>query len=140
MSLYHASTVDFKLGPGTGKYAFEIGSPSIAATLGKWVGERVGERVVGGSPETEQEEVQVPSLNAKHSKVHEDEQAQVPPPVATQEEEQALSVPTADTQAGVQVEVQPQDVAASVKATRRHSRSDVAAMVPMMVEEEETMV
>ena len=118
-------------------YAVDIGSPSIA-TLGEWVRERVGELVVGGSPETEQEEVQVPSLNAKHSKVHEDEQAQVPPPVATQEDVQ-VSVPKAE-QTGVQVEVQPHDVAASVKATRRHSRSDVAAMVPMMVEEEETMV
>ena len=62
----------------------------------------------------------------------------MPPPVGTQEEVQA-SVPKAE-QAGVQVEVQPQDVAASVKARRRHRRSDAAAMAPMMVDEEETMV
>ena len=70
--------------------------------------------------------------------MHEDQHAQVPPPVATQEEVQASVLKAEHT--GVQVEVQPHDVTASVKATRRHSRSDVAAMVPMMVEEEETMV
>ena len=84
-----------------------------------------------GSPSTEQEDSQVSSLNAKHSKVHEDQQVQVPPPVATQEEVQ-VSVPKA-TQTGVQVEVQPHDVAASVKARGRHR---IVAAVAAMAEEE----
>ena len=54
-----------------------------------------------------------------HSKVQEDQQAHVPPPVETQEEVQA-SVPKAE-QTGVQVDVQPQD-AATVKSRRKTSR------------------
>ena len=70
--------------------------------------------------------------------MQEDQQAQVPPPVGTQEEVQA-SVPKAE-QAGVQVEVQPQDVAASVKARRRNRRSDVVETVTMVeVDGEETI-